>query len=75
MATSTRVVHENRRAVVTRTDLAVRICWERTRRKVGPHELALLLGVARSTIYAVMRRGELSRLGALVAKLRVLRYE
>jgi len=60
---------------LTRIDLAVRICWERTSRKVGPHELALLLGIARSTIYAVLRRAELSRLGAWVAKVRVLRYE
>jgi len=60
---------------LTRIDLAVRICWERVERQVGPHELALLLGIARSTIYAVLRRAELNRLGALVAKLRVLRYE
>ena len=60
---------------LTRIDLAVRICWERTTRRVGPHELALLLGIARSTIYAVLRRAELNRLGSLVAKVRVLRYE
>ena len=60
---------------LTRIDLTVRICVERTARKVGPHELALLLGIARSTIYAVLRRAELSRLDAWVAKVRVLRYE
>lgn len=60
---------------LTRIDLAVQICVERTRRQVGPHELALVLGIARSTIYAVLRRAELHRLGALVAKRRVLRYE
>jgi len=60
---------------LTRIDLAVRICVERTTRKVGAHELALLLGIARSTIYAVLRRAELHRLGAFVAKVRVLRYE
>lgn len=60
---------------LTRIDLAVRICWERTSRKVGPHELELLLGIARSTIYAVLRRAELNRLGTLVAKRAVLRYE
>jgi len=60
---------------LTRIDLAVRICVERTARQVGPHELALLLGMARSTIYAVLRRAELHRLGAWVAKVRVLRYE
>ena len=60
---------------LTRIDLAVRICSERLARKVGPHELALLLGIARSTIYAILRRAELNRLGALVAKVRVVRYE
>lgn len=60
---------------LTRIDLAVQICVERTRRRVGPHELALVLGMARSTIYAVLRRAELSRLGALVVRARVLRYE
>ena len=60
---------------LTRIALAVRICVERTTRRVGPHELALLLGMARSTIYAVLRRAELSRLGAWRAKVRVLRYE
>ena len=60
---------------LTRIDLAARICSERVSRKVGPHELALVLGMARSTIYAVLRRAELGRLDALVAKRRVLRYE
>jgi len=60
---------------LTRIDLAVRICWERTARQVGPHELALLLGIARSTIYAVLRRAELNRLDALTVKRPVLRYE
>ncbi len=60
---------------LTRIDLAVRICSERVTRKVGPHELALSLGMARSTIYAVLRRAELNRLDAFVAKRRVLRYE
>ena len=60
---------------LTRIDLAVQICVERTTRRVGPHELALLLGMARSTVYAVLRRAERSRLGAFVAKVRVLRYE
>jgi len=30
---------------LTRIDLAVRICWERVARRVGPHELQLALGV------------------------------
>ncbi len=60
---------------LTRIDLAVRICWERVARRVGPHELELALGVARSTIYAVLRRAELNRLSALVVRVPVLRYE
>lgn len=60
---------------LTRIDLAVTICAERVRRRVGPHELALALGIGRSTIYAVLRRAELGRLDALVVKRRVLRYE
>ncbi len=46
---------------LTRIDLAVRICSERLARKVGPHELPLLLGIARSTIYAILRRTESSQ--------------
>ena len=60
---------------LTRIDLAARICSERLARRVGPHELELVLGMPRSTIYAVLRRAELSRLDALVVKRRVLRYE
>jgi transposase InsO family protein len=60
---------------LTRIDLAVRICLERTSRKVGPHELALLLGIARSTIYAVLRRAQLNRLDALTIRRPVWRYE
>lgn len=60
---------------LTRIDIAVRICSERVIRKVGPHELELSLGIPRSTIYAVLRRAELQRLDAFVAKRRVLRYE
>jgi transposase InsO family protein len=60
---------------LTRIDVAVRICQERVSRKVGPHELELLLGVARSTIYAVLRRAELHRLVAFTPARRVLRYE
>jgi len=60
---------------LTRIDLTVRICWERVQRQVGPHELALLLGLARSTIYAVLRRAELNRLDALTVRRPVLRYE
>ena len=60
---------------LTRIDLTVRICSERLARRWGPHRLSYLLGLARSTIYAVLRRAELSRLGALVVKRLVLRSE
>jgi transposase InsO family protein len=58
-----------------RIDLAARICSERLSRRVGPHELALALGLPRSTIYAALRRAELNRLDGLRARRRVLRYE
>ena len=60
---------------LTRIDLAARICSERLARRWGPHRLAYALGMPRSTVYAVLRRAELHRLGTLVAKRRVLRYE
>src|SRR3989449_2248710 len=61
---------------LTRIDLAVRICVERINRKTwGPHRLAYLLGLARSTVYAVLRRAGLSRLDALRPHRRVRRYE
>jgi transposase InsO family protein len=60
---------------LTRIDIAVRICVERVQRRWGPHLLGYLLGVARSTVYAVLRRAGLSRLDALEPRARVQRYE
>ena len=60
---------------LTRVDLAVRICVERVARHAGPHLLSYLLGIARSTVYAVLRRAELHRLSALAPRPRVVRYE
>ena len=61
---------------LTRIDLAVRICVERVRRKTwGPHRLGYLLGMARSTVYAVLRRAGLGRLDALRRREPARRYE
>jgi transposase InsO family protein len=59
---------------LTRIDLAVRVCLERVRTGFGPHLLSYLVGMARSTVYAVLRRAELNR--ALPGRVdRPLRYE
>jgi transposase InsO family protein len=60
---------------LTRIDLAVRICIERLARRWGPHLIGYLLGVARSTVYAVLRRAQLNRLDALRGRRAVVRYE
>ena len=60
---------------LTRIDVAVRICVERMRRQWGPHLLGYLLGIARSTVYAVLRRAQLQRLDALIPRPRAQRYE
>jgi transposase InsO family protein len=46
----------------TAADVASRMVELRRSRKLGPHRLAALLGVARSTCYAVLRREGLHRL-------------
>jgi len=60
---------------LTRIDIAVAICVERVHRKWGPHLLGYLLGLARSTVYAVLRRAGLARLDALRPRQRIQRYE
>ncbi len=60
---------------LTRIDLAVQICVERVRRGWGPHLLGYLLGMARSTVYAVLRRAGLARRDALKPRQRPRRYE
>jgi transposase InsO family protein len=57
--------------------LARRICALRRRRGFGPHRIGWTLGVARSTVYAVLRRAGLNRLDQLhrVTREPVLRYE
>ena len=57
--------------------LVRRICALRRRRGFGPHRIAWALGVARSTVYAVLRRAGLNRLSLLhrVTREPVRRYE
>ena len=57
--------------------LVRQICALRRRRGFGPHRIAWALGIARSTIYAVLRRARLNRLSQLhrVTREPVLRYE
>lgn len=52
-----------------------RIVNARLRHRFGPHQLSWLIGIARSTIYAVLRRLGLNRLARLESKLPVRRYE
>ena len=57
--------------------LVRRICALRRQRGDGPHRIAWVLGVARSTVYAVLRRAGLNRLSLLhrVTREPVRRYE
>jgi hypothetical protein len=52
------------------------ICRARQERGWGPHRIAWLLGIARSTVYAVLRRLGLHRLAWLHRATRqIVRYE
>ena len=56
--------------------LVRRICALRRRQGFGPHRIGWTLGVARSTVYAVLRRAGLNRLDRLHRVTRqVVRYE
>lgn len=58
------------------TDLVAAICRLRRERAWGPHRIGYALGVARSTVYAVLRRAGLHRLAWLHRSTReVIRYE
>jgi transposase InsO family protein len=61
----------------TSAALARRICTLRRQRGLGPHRIAWALGIARSTVYAVLRRAGLNRLSQLhrVTREPVWRYE
>jgi len=57
-------------------DLIAAICRLRRERAWGPHRIGYALGVARSTVYAVLRRAGLHRLAWLHRSTReVIRYE
>ena len=60
----------------TPPELEQRICAVRRQSEFGPHRIAWVLGLARSTVYAVLRRAGLHRLDRLhrVTR-RVVRYE
>jgi len=51
------------------------LCRLRRQLRVGPHRLAWRTGLSRSTIYAVLRRQQLSRLDRLEPRPPVVRYE
>ena len=55
--------------------LVATIARVRRRQRLGPHRMSWQLGVARSTIYAVLRRLGLNRLRRLEPRPPVLRYE
>jgi transposase InsO family protein len=71
----------DRRSVVRRQarahplELGERLCQLRREQRVGPHRLAWQTGVARSTVYALLRRHGLGRLDRLEPRTSVLRYE
>jgi transposase InsO family protein len=71
----------DRRSVVRRqarahpVELGERLCRLRREQRVGPHRLAWQTGVARSTVYALLRRHGLGRLDRLEPRPPVIRYE
>ena len=56
-------------------ELVVRLCARRLELRVGPHVLAWEAGLARSTVYAWLRREGLARLDRLEPRPPVVRYE
>jgi transposase InsO family protein len=57
------------------SDLVAALCARRLERRVGPAVLAWETGLARSTVYAILRRQDLSRLDRLTPRPPVIRYE
>jgi transposase InsO family protein len=57
------------------TELVARVCARRLQSRLGPDGLAWETGLARSTVYAVLRRHGLGRLDRLEARPPVVRYE
>jgi transposase InsO family protein len=56
-------------------DLVERLCARRRELRVGPHILAWETGLARSSVYAILRREGLGRLDRLEPRPPVVRYE
>ena len=56
-------------------ELVARLCARRRELRVGPHILGWETGLARSSVYAILRRAGLSRLDRLEPRRPVVRYE
>ncbi len=56
-------------------ELVARLCARRRELRVGPHVLAWESGLARSSVYAILRREGLGRLDRLEPRPAVVRYE
>jgi transposase-like protein len=56
-------------------DLVARLCARRRELRVGPHILAWEAGLARSSVYAILRREGLGRLDRLEPRAPIVRYE
>ncbi|HXR26344.1 MAG TPA: IS481 family transposase [Candidatus Baltobacteraceae bacterium] len=69
----TSAVHHQARAYPP--ELVARLCARRRELRVGPHVLAWEAGLARSTVYAWLRRAGLGRLDRLEPRPPVVRYE
>jgi transposase InsO family protein len=69
---SSAVHHQARRHPA---DLVARLCARRRELRVGPHILAWEAGLARSSVYAILRREGLGRLDRLEPRPPVVRYE
>ena len=67
------VVHHQARSHPA--ELVEKLCARRRELRVGPHVLAWESGLARSSVYEVLRRSGLSRLDRLEPRLPVVRYE
>jgi transposase InsO family protein len=69
---SSAVHHQARRHPA---ELVARLCARRRELRVGPHILAWEAGLARSSVYAILRREGLGRLDRLEPRPPVVRYE
>jgi transposase InsO family protein len=69
---SSAVRHQARRHPV---EVVAALCARRRERRVGPHILSWETGLARSSVYAILRREGLSRLDRLEPRAPIVRYE